>query len=56
MNIAFSINHYDKDGDKIDDCIHLHFDELFILRVSDLDDIQQMIKQLEKIREEIQDL
>ena len=53
IEIGFSKNMYDKDGDIMDDCILLYFNDTFILRVADLDDLDSVITQLQFIRNEI---
>ena len=53
MDIGFNINMYDQDGDVSDNCLLLHFDNTFILRLSDLKELDQVIKQLQDIKSEI---
>jgi hypothetical protein len=54
MDITFSINQYDYEGDIFDKCILLHFDN-FIIRLNDLDELDQMIEQLINIKYEIEE-
>ena len=53
MNIGFSINQYDKDGDKYDDCLMLHFNDTFLLRLADVKELEEVIKQLQNIKNEV---
>ena len=53
VSVAFSINLYDKDGDKFDDCLLLYIDDNLLLRLSDLKDLDNLIKQLQSIRNEV---
>lgn len=51
--IYFSINTYDNEGDVTDECLLLHIDDTVILRLNDLAELQEMIKQLQNIENEI---
>ena len=53
IDVGFSIDMHDSDGDKFDDCILLHFNDTFLLRVADLPELDFLIKQLENVRTEI---
>lgn len=53
VTVGFSINLNDKDGDSFDNCILLHFNDTFILKLSDLDDLNSLITQLKNIEDEI---
>ncbi len=53
IDVGFSIDMHDKDGDKFDDCLMLHFNDTFLLRLADLKDLDSLIKQLSNIREEL---
>jgi hypothetical protein len=53
IEVGFSIDMHDKDGDKFDDCLMLHFNDTFLLRLADLKDLDNLIKQLSNIREEV---
>ena len=55
MNIEFSIDQYDKDGDKFDDCLLLHFNDTFLLRLADVKELDEVIKKLQDIRTEVVD-
>jgi hypothetical protein len=55
MNIGFSIDQHDKDGDKFDDCLLLHFNDTFLLRLSDVKELDEVIKELQDIRTELVD-
>ncbi len=53
MDIGFSINQHDKDGDKFDDCLLLHFNDTFLLRLADVKELEEVIKQLQTIKNEV---
>jgi hypothetical protein len=53
MDVTFSVNMHDKDGDVFDKCILLHFNDTFILKISDLKELDNTIKQLQDIKTEI---
>lgn len=53
VEVGFSIGMNDRDGDKFDDCLLLHFNDTFLLRIADLKDLDNLIKQLSDIREEV---
>lgn len=53
-DISFSVNTYDHDGDLIDNCILLHLSNNTILRVENLDELENMIEQLYNIKVEIE--
>jgi hypothetical protein len=53
IDVGFSIDMHDKDGDKFDHCLLLHFNETFLLRLADLKELDRLIKQLSNIREEV---
>lgn len=55
MEIGFSINMHDKDGDKFDDCLLLHINDTFLLRVADVKELNEIIKKLQDIRTEVVD-
>ena len=55
MKIGFSIDMHDKDGDKFDDCLLLHLNNTFLLRLSDVKELDEVIKKLQNIRTEIFD-
>jgi|LakMenEpi03Aug12_release.lakeMendotaPanAssembly.Ray.scaffolds.fasta_scaffold00478_64 hypothetical protein len=52
--ILFSVNEYDKDGDLINKSILLDFNK-FIIRLDDLEDLEDLINQLVDIKKEIQE-
>jgi len=56
IKVEFSIDMHDKDGDKFDDCILLYFNDISILRLADLNDLDNLIHQLGNIRNEIHDI
>lgn len=54
MIITFSINLYDKEGDICDDeYILLHINKDLILKIKDMNELEDIIKQLNNIRNEI---
>ncbi len=53
MNITFSIDSYDKDGDIMEPGIFLHFEDRFSLRLKDFSALERMINNLIDIRDEI---
>lgn len=54
MDITFSTNLYDFEGDKFKDGIVLHFEKTgFMLIVKNLDELNSMINNLQKISKEI---
>lgn len=52
IDVGFSIDLHDKDGEKWDDCLLLHFNDTFLLRLSGTKELDHMIKQLEKVKKE----
>ena len=53
MNILFSKNSYDSDGDVIENGIFLHIDETTIIKLRDLSELKEVIEQLTNIYNEI---
>lgn len=53
MNIGFSIDMHDKDGDKFDDCLLLHFNDTLLLRLTNVEELDEVIKKLQNIKKEI---
>ena len=53
MEVEFSINLYDKDGDQYDECVNLHFGRNLILRLENVDELEQVVEELNKIKKEI---
>lgn len=53
MDIGFSIDMHDKDGDKFDDCLLLHFNDTFLLRLADVKELDEVIKKLQDIKKEV---
>jgi hypothetical protein len=49
---TFSMNHYDKDGDLVEDCIMIHIGKT-ILQFSTLTELDGFIKRLEVISKEV---
>ena len=49
---TFSVNHYDKDGDLVDDCIMVHIGRT-ILQFSTVTELDGFIKRLEKLSKEV---
>ncbi len=55
MDIKFSVNTYDSDGDITDNGILLHINDTFSLRVSCIEELDDMIVDLLNIKQEIVD-
>lgn len=54
MNITFTTNLYDWEGDKFKDGIVLHFEKTgFMLVVENLDELNSMINNLQRISKEV---
>lgn len=53
MEVGFSVNLHDKDGDVWSKCLLLHFDETIILKLNGVKDLKDLIKQLKKIEKEV---
>lgn len=53
IEVEFSIDMHDKDGDKFDEGLILHFNDTFLLKLADLKDLDNLIKQLSNIRKEV---
>ena len=56
INVEFSIDMHDKDGDRFDECLMLHFNDTFLLKLADLKDLDSLIKQLSNIRKEVSEI
>jgi hypothetical protein len=55
MDIGFTVNLHDKDGDVFDKCLLLHFNDTFILKISNLKELDNIIKQLQDIKTEVKE-
>lgn len=53
MEISFSKNLHDKDGDVYSEGIFLFIGEHIILKVSDISELEDLIEHLQKIKKEI---
>lgn len=53
MNITFSVNQHDTDGDVWDKCILLHIDKTTILKLKHITELKDVIRQLKKVEKEI---
>lgn len=53
MNITFSVNLYDHEGDCYDECILLHINDTSVLRLNDKKELSELIRQLLIVKEEI---
>jgi len=53
INVMFSVNTYDRDGDISKRCIDLHFSDNDILRLSGLNEFDSLIRQLQDMRQEL---
>jgi hypothetical protein len=50
MNVAYTRNQYQEDGSKWDASILLHIDDALILRLNNIDELDNLIDQLDWIR------
>ena len=53
MEIGFSVNMHDSDGDKWDDCILIHINDTFILRFSDTNELKDFVNRITDIQDEL---
>lgn len=53
LDISFSVNLRDSDGDTYKECILVHIGEQLILQLEDLKQYNDLIDQLKSMREEI---
>jgi hypothetical protein len=53
MKALFSINQHDSDGDIYDSCILIHLDNPLIIRLKDLEDLNELIENLQRVSKEI---
>ena len=53
MDIFFTINRYDRDGDLIDNGIFLHFDETIIKVAETIEEYDKIINHVISIKKEI---
>ena len=53
MDIFFTINRYDRDGDLIDNGIFLHFDETIIKVAETIEEYDKVINHVISIKKEI---
>ena len=57
INVTFSKNMYDEDGDNFDDCLLLHLKKndvkMVILRLDDTEELKQFIENLQTIEQEL---
>ena len=51
-NASFSVNHYDQDGDIVDECVLIHIGTT-ILQLSTVSHLDSFIEQLQTISKEI---
>jgi hypothetical protein len=54
MKVTFSVNQHDRDGDVYDECLLLHIDESFIIRLPK-DGLPKFIASLSKIEKELKE-
>lgn len=52
MNVTFSVNQYDSDGDMFDKCVLLHFENT-ILRFQTVEELEEFKEGIEKCLKEI---
>ena len=55
MKIGFSVDLHDKDGDVFDNCIILHLGDMTMIRINNVDELEQIIIDLGDIRTELVD-
>jgi hypothetical protein len=55
LRVTYSVNSYDSDGDRWDKCIHIHINNLLLLRVKNLEELNNLIFSLKVIKDEIID-
>jgi len=56
MKITFSINLHSSDGEVQNEGIFLHIEDRLILGLKSFEELKEMIKSLEKVRDEISDV
>lgn len=56
MRCYFSINQYDRDGDITQECVSIHLDDSFTVHFKNLDELNELILNLQNIRNEIKEL
>jgi hypothetical protein len=55
MDVSFSVNQYDYEGDKFDDCILIHIDKVMILRFENVDQLEKFSDDLKAATKEIKE-
>lgn len=55
MTLTFSINQYDQDGDKFDDCILIYFNNNVILRFKSIEEYEEFVKKANNLIPEIKE-
>lgn len=55
MEIGFSVNEYDSDGDIWDRCVKIYFGENVIIKFKNLLELDEAIYQLQKCSKEIKE-
>lgn len=55
MEVLFSKNIYDKDGDIYDECIMIHLNNFISIRVGDLSELDALIAELQMVQKEIRE-
>ena len=53
MKVRFSKNQYNINGDLFDECVLIHIDDKFIIRLNDKHELSFLIETLQKIKKEI---
>lgn len=53
MNVLFQRNYYDQDGDLVEPCLTLWFEDTFALKLRGRSDLRDLIPRLEKIDDEL---
>jgi len=55
MKIGFTVDLHDSDGDVTSECIVLHLSDVTMLKIKDIKELDQIIKNLKDIKKELID-
>ena len=53
IKVMFQKNIYDSEGGIIEDCIILYMNDVFSLKLGDLNDLDDLIESLQRVRNEV---
>jgi hypothetical protein len=56
MKVGFSIDMYDRDGERISECIMIHYEDKIMLKLDDEADLINLINYLESVADEIRQI